>query len=583
MSRRSALIHRVFTTALATLALVAPPQSIQAQQKNDEEYTKQIKQFMRDPRITTELVDHLPASSTVPTPLKGFGHIIGAWGVLDKSEDMNKYLASIAKAAPARAKYWTIGKSEEGRDMSVLVVGSEDIIRNLDKYREQLALLTDPRKTTEAQARALIKTAKPIYWITSGMHSPETGGPEMLMELAYRLVVEETPFIQSIRNNVITIITPVVETDGRDKVVDAYNYSKAHPGVSRNNLMMYWGKYVQHDNNRDGMGQFLQLTRNIEKFGNEWHPTILHDLHEAQTLLYASTGTGPYNDQLDPITIDEWWTLAENDVLEMTKRGVPGVWTYGFYDGWVPNYMFFVAHAHNAIGRFYEVQSYGPDTSTVRINQSKEWFRPNPTPAVVAWGPRSNTNIQESAILFALNRVARDRDTYLENYWLKNKRSVEGHRRPDVWLGDSRRAAPQGGRRRRGERVARPGARVPDGERGVQGGRCRREGGRLHRAWRPAVSHRRRHLLRAAAVPEGQSGAVRRYRMDVPVPARPRDHADHRQERARAANDAGEGTRHGRGRRHRYRTGDRRRAHGRQQHHHLPLQAEGRQDGRGRR
>ena len=53
--------------------------------------------------------------------------------------------------------------------------------------------------------------------------------------------------------------------------------------------------------------------------------------------------------------------LAKNDVMEMTKRGVPGVWTYGFYDGWVPNYMFFIAHTHNAIGRFYEVQSYGPD------------------------------------------------------------------------------------------------------------------------------------------------------------------------------------------------------------------------------
>ncbi len=424
MSRRFALTHRIAAAAFAVAALIAPTHSARAQQKNDEEYTKKIKEFMRDPRITTELVDHLPASSTVPTPLKHFGHIIGAWGILDKSEDMNKYLEKIAKAAPARAKYWTIGKSEEGRDMSVLVVGSEDIIKNLDKYKEQLARLTDPRKTTEAEARVIMKTAKPIYWITSGMHSPETGGPEMLMELAYRLVVEETPFIQAIRKDVITIITPVVETDGREKVVDAYNYSKAHPGVSRNNLMMYWGKYVQHDNNRDGMGQFLQLTRHIEKFGNEWHPTILHDLHEAQTLLYASTGTGPYNDQLDPITIDEWWTLAENDVIEMTKRGVPGVWTYGFYDGWVPNYMFFVAHAHNAVGRFYEVQSYGPDTSTVRITQSKEWFRPNPTPAVVAWGPRSNTNIQESAILFALSRVAKDRDTYLENYWIKAKNAV---------------------------------------------------------------------------------------------------------------------------------------------------------------
>ncbi len=187
---------------------------------------------------------------------------------------------------------------------------------------------------------------------------------------------------------------------------------------------MYWGKYVQHDNNRDGMGQFLKLTQNIEKCGLDWHPTILHDLHEAQTLLYASTGTGPYNEQLDPITIDEWWSLAENDVLEMTKRGVPGVWTYGFYDGWVPNYMFFVVHAHNATGRFYEVQGYGPDTVRDHFNQSREWFRPNPTPTEILWGPRANTNIQESAILFALDRVAKDKELWLDDYWVKNNNAV---------------------------------------------------------------------------------------------------------------------------------------------------------------
>ena len=418
MSRRPSATRFV---ALLSLAIATPAL---AQQRNDEEYTKQIKQFLRDPRITTELVDHLPASSTVPTPLKHFGHIMGAWGVLDKAEAMHAYLEAINKAAPARTKFWKIGKTEEGRDMVVFVVASEEIIRNLDNYRKDIDALTDPRKTTDAQAAAIIKRAKPIYWVTSGMHSPETGGPQMLMELAYRMVVSEMPLIQNIRNNVITMITPVVEVDGREKVVDAYNYSKAHPGVNRNQLMMYWGKYVQHDNNRDGMGQFLALTRNIEKFGLQWKPTILHDLHEAQTLLYASTGTGPYNEGIDAITINEWWILAQNDVIEMTKRGVPGVWTYGFYDGWTPNYMFFVAHGHNATGRFYEVQSYGPDTTTIGGGQSREWFRPNPTPRNVAWGPRNNVNIQQSALLFALDRTAKDRQFFLENYWIKNKRAV---------------------------------------------------------------------------------------------------------------------------------------------------------------
>jgi len=74
---------------------------------------------------------------------------------------------------------------------------------------------------------------------------------------------------------------------------------------------MYWGKYVQHDNNRDGMGQFLKLTQTVNKTFLDWHPTFVHDLHEAQTYLYASTGTGPYNEALDPITIDEWWMMPK--------------------------------------------------------------------------------------------------------------------------------------------------------------------------------------------------------------------------------------------------------------------------------
>jgi hypothetical protein len=246
----------------------------------------------------------------------------------------------------------------------------------------------------------------------------------MLMELAYRLVVEETPFVQNIRNNVITFITPVIEVDGREKMVDTYYWNKANRATVGNLPLMYWGKYVQHDNNRDGMGQFLELTKAVTRVQNEWKPTIMHDLHEAQTYLYSSTGTGPYNEALDPITVDEWWMLAKYDVMEMTKRGVPGVWTYGFYDGWVPNYMFFIAHSHNAIGRFYEVQSYGPDNYEVRpgaATTSKEWFRPNPPLPYIKWGPRNNTNIQQSAALFSLSNVAKNKDLYLENYWLKNK------------------------------------------------------------------------------------------------------------------------------------------------------------------
>jgi hypothetical protein len=427
---------RLFVLSLLSIAIFAPaaqnekakvaPAAAPAPQKQDEEYTKLIKEYLQDPRITTELVDHMPASDTVPSPLKFLGRIPGKPDELTYAKDINRYYEALAKASP-RAKFWKIGQTEEGRDMVVLAIADEATIKQLDQYKDMLAKLGDPRRITEQQAKDLIHTAKPIYWAMSGVHSPETGGPEMLIELAYRLIVEETPFVQSIRSNVITFLTPVVEVDGREKQVDTWYYGKT-TGKPRPPLM-YWGKYVQHDNNRDGMGQYLKLTQNLTRMFVEWHPTIGHDLHEAQSYLYISTGTGPYNNSLDPIAVDEWWLLAETETMEMAKRGVPGVWTYGFYDGWVPNYLLWIPMTHNAFGRFYEVQSYGPAlTPNLQLQPtvtSREWYRPNPPLPSIKWGPRNNTNIQESALMLAIHKVGVDRELYLENYYAKNKRSIE--------------------------------------------------------------------------------------------------------------------------------------------------------------
>ncbi|MFT3976235.1 MAG: M14 family zinc carboxypeptidase [Sphingomonas bacterium] len=423
-----ALLAGTFLASTATAQTAA-----ETAQPQDEEYGRLIKEYLVDKRFTSELVDHMPASATVPSPLKFFGRIPGKPGELTYSGDIERYYKELARTSP-RVKFWTVGKSEEGRDIVVIAIADEETLKNLDTNKAALAALGDPRKTSEADARKLIKSAKPLYWITSGIHSPETGGPEMLLELAYRLAVEETPFIQKIRNNMVTFITPVLEVDGRDKMVDTYYYGKK-TGNPRP-PMVYWGKYVAHDNNRDGMGQYLQLTKALTQGTLDWHPTVLHDLHEAQSYLYVSTGTGPYNPSLDPISSNEWWLLAETEVMEMAKRKIPGVFTYGFYDGWVPNYLFWIAQTHNSFGRFYEVQSYGPDVQKgLKLppsTTSREWYRANPPLPEIDWGPRNNTNIQETALLIALNKVATDRELYLENYWIKNRNAVEGGRTGDI-------------------------------------------------------------------------------------------------------------------------------------------------------
>src|SRR5579859_4479572 len=83
-----------------------------AAQKNDEEYGKLIKQHLQDPRFVTELVDHLPASDTVPSPLKFFGRTVGTPGELTYAKDIARYYDALAKAAPSRAKYLKVGVTE---------------------------------------------------------------------------------------------------------------------------------------------------------------------------------------------------------------------------------------------------------------------------------------------------------------------------------------------------------------------------------------------------------------------------------------------------------------------------------------
>jgi hypothetical protein len=406
--------------------------------KINEEYTAKIKEYTTEKYFLTELVDHLPASDKVPSPDKILGYVVGTPNKLTYTKDMYRYYRELEKSTPRVRVFTAPERTEEGKEQLLVVVSDEANIAKLDRYKEITAKLADPRKINDADAEQLIGEGKAFYWASGSIHSPEQGSPEMLMELAYRLAVEDSAVIDAIRKNVIVLITPALEVDGRDRSVDLYNYRKANPAKQAPPLL-YWGKYVAHDNNRDGLGMALALSRNQMKTFLEYHPVVLHDLHESVPFLYTSTGTGPYNAWLDPLVIDEWHVLAYHEIEEMTKRGVPGVWTHGFYDGWAPNYMFYVANGHNSIGRFYETfGGQGADTSVrnVGAQSQRDWFRPNPPLPWVKWSIRNNINMQQSAILFAINYVANQKDRFLNNFYIKSKRSVAKARNegPYAWV-----------------------------------------------------------------------------------------------------------------------------------------------------
>jgi hypothetical protein len=401
-----------------------------AKQPIDEEYTNKIREYTTEPFFNSPLTDYLPASKTVPTPKAVLGDVAGAPGILPYSTEVYKYMRMLESASP-RVKVFSIGKTEEGREMIAVAVASEKLIAQLDQNRARLAQLADPRTINfdDAKAESLVAQSTPIYYITGTIHSTETGAPTALMELAYRLAVDEGAYIKAIRENVITLITPIVEVDGRDRMVDIYKWHLANPGKEWPNLV-YWGHYVAHDNNRDSMGLTLQLTRNVLNTFVGWKAQVLHDLHESVPYLYDNTvGDGPYNAWIDPMLADEWEMMGWNNVSEMTKFGMPGVFTHGTFDTWSPSYLMFIAATHNGISRLYETFGNGGADTEVRTLRPSEyartWFKQNPPLPKAKWSQRNNNNYEQTGVLAALAFFSANNKLFLHNFYLKAKRSID--------------------------------------------------------------------------------------------------------------------------------------------------------------
>jgi hypothetical protein len=437
-ARFRSLIAVLAVTLLSVAGLTAPaPAAPQSGQAVDEEYTARILEDTTAPEFLTPLMEFLPAAEGIPTPLDFTGHIAGGRDHLNYAADIHAYMRALADASP-RVHVESMGMTEEGRDRILVVISDEETIADLDRHKELMARLADPRTLHEPEASEVIAAAKPMYWALGGLHSGETGPPEMLMEMAYRLAAEERPFFREIRDNAIVLITPVVEVDGRERRVDTVRYWQQYPDREAPPLL-YWGKYVAHDNNRDGIGLLLSLSSQTIEVFDEFHPIVMHDLHESVPFLYIMAGHGPYNPWLDPIVTEEWTEMAWYEVRQMNTWNVPGVWTFDFFDGWATNYMIYAALGRNAIGRFYETFGNGtPDTRerTVGGQANRDWFRMNPPYDRVMWSLRNNTNLMQSAILTGIHNVADNKERFLRSYYTKGQRAIEKAQRegPAAWL-----------------------------------------------------------------------------------------------------------------------------------------------------
>lgn len=421
---RSIVVMLALVQAL-TLGAVPPQQTKTAPDVPEPGSVEAIAAATGDPRFLSPGVAYLPESSSVPSPRKFFGRIMGAPGEFVDTAKAHAYCRTLAASSP-RVRAFTIGRSEEGREILMLAVADEAGIRELDRLKAATAALADPRRTDPAAAERLITGARPIYYFNAALHSDETGSTEAMLELAYRLAVSEQLMTRRIREQLVVLINPVSNPDGRDKVVQwFYRYLKGKTDRSAlpRQSPPYWSKYAFVDINRDTHQQTHETTKAVHRMFHEWHPTVVHDLHEGSPFLMTWNGTGPYNPNIDPITYTEFLEMSFHEVETMTALGMPGVATWNFGEAFAHLYLDSVAMNHNSIGRGYETWGNGTAETLHRVvpaeDLSMEWYRPLPPPREVDWSARDNLNYQETGALAVLDHSARNAKEMLRNFYRK--------------------------------------------------------------------------------------------------------------------------------------------------------------------
>jgi hypothetical protein len=428
-----------------------------------------IAAFTSEPRFSNPWVAYVPEADGVPSPTDVLGYVVGAAGKLHGTETIHGYFRVLAEASP-RVRLEEIGRSEEGRPILLAAIADEAGIEALAALKAATAALADPRRTTPEEAEEILAGARPIYYLNATLHADETGSPEAMMELAYRLAVSERPMIRAIRERVLVLINPVSNPDGRDKMVDwfhRYLAGKTDYGALPRQSPPYWGKYVFVDANRDAHQLTQEPTRAVARMFFDYHPTVIHDLHEAIPLLQTWNGTGPYNPNLDPIVLSEFLEMSLHEMTAMAGLGMPGVWTWDFGEAYGHHYLDSIAMNHNAIGRGYETFGNATAETVVReldpSDTTREWYRPWPAQSPLTWSLRDNVNYTQTGLLAVLDHTAKNASEFLRNFYRKGynswRKGVAGNPHAFVILedqGDRRRVAQMVGLlRRQGIEVGR--------------------------------------------------------------------------------------------------------------------------------
>jgi hypothetical protein len=377
-------------------------------------------------------------SQSLKSPEEFLGYKVGADYKVADYETIQKYFKHLSDNSKMMV-YEEIGKTVQQRDMFMAIVSSEENIKNLEKYREIVKGLSDPRKISEDEAKQLSKDGKVVVLVTCNIHSTEVGSAQMSMELVHNLVTSKAPQnIVKVLEDVIFIIMPSINPDGLTMVVDWYN-KYLNTEFEGSSLPYLYHVYSGHDNNRDWFMFNLPETKSVVNIAyNKWFPQIWLDEHQM-----GSSGARlfvvPYKDPINPNVHPLIWrwqkVIGGLTALDLEKKGFTGIIDQAYFEGWWQGPASDCGLWHNQIALLSEMASCNiaspvyidPSevkateeitTYDIRTNYSNPWRD--------GWWRLRNIVDYELALTYSLIETSsRFKEDLLYNYYLMGKDAIE--------------------------------------------------------------------------------------------------------------------------------------------------------------
>ena len=297
----------------------------------------------------------------IPTVEKVLGYTIG--DRVAPPGDLVKYFDALAAAAPSRIKVFEYARSWENRRLIYAAIGSEANLKRVGEIKAAQLKLADPRKISPAEAQKLMTSLPAIISLSYGVHGNEISSPDAAMMTAYHLLASRNDkLVQAVLSNVIVLIDPIQNPDGRNRFV--YNFEvneglEPDPNPSAAERAEPWpGGRANHylfDMNRDWFAMTQPETRGRIKYLNEWLPLVYVDLHEMGTdsSYFFTPGAQPYNPNLTQDQIDQMKWFGQNNAKWFDQFGFT-YFTREVFDEFYPGYGASWPWFYGAMGMTFE-------------------------------------------------------------------------------------------------------------------------------------------------------------------------------------------------------------------------------------